>query len=60
MNDRINAKHLQANLIDRMLQLVGSTENHAGSLLRKNGDTDGYDEVIEFTIELRNYLKGYK
>ena len=60
MNDKINARHLQANLIDRLIQVVSSTENHAGSLLRKNGDTDGYDEVIEFTTELRHHLKGYK
>ena len=60
MNKRINARHLQARLMDRMLQAVSSTENHAGSLLRENGDTDGYDEVIEFTTGLRHYLKGFK
>ncbi len=58
--DTIHVDKLMNNTLNFLMESLTRTEAHAGQLLAKTGDTDGYREVLAHINELRAIVTEYR
>ena len=57
--ENINAKYTNERTVAHLINQITNTDAHAGKLLAKTGDIEGYQDIAKFNERLRVALETF-